>query len=72
MLRLKEIRLERGWSQARLAEISGVSQAYISELEAGEKQPTLPIINKLAKALKVTVFELLGESDRPSNSICSE
>lgn len=61
MFKLKEIRSARGWSQARLAELSGVSQAYISELEAGEKQPTLPVIQKLAAALGVSLAELLGE-----------
>ncbi|AVX21635.1 Helix-turn-helix [Carboxydocella sporoproducens DSM 16521] len=59
--RLKAIRKALGLSQTRLAELSGVSQAYISELEAGCKQPTLTILDKLAKALGVSVAELLDE-----------
>ncbi|ATW26749.1 helix-turn-helix domain-containing protein [Candidatus Formimonas warabiya] len=60
-IRLKRSRTSHGWSQGYLAELSGVSQAYISELEAGEKQPTLPIVEKLAKALGVHIAELLEE-----------
>ncbi|MEL7568368.1 MAG: helix-turn-helix transcriptional regulator [Eubacteriaceae bacterium] len=60
-IRLKEFRTSHRWSQGYLAELSGVSQAYISELEAGEKQPTLPIVAKLAKALGIHVTELFGK-----------
>ena len=59
--RLKNIRQSQGLSQVMLAELSHVSQAYISELEAGDKQPTVPILKRLAAALGVTVGELLGE-----------
>lgn len=61
MKKLQHYREQRNWSQTRLAEKSGVSQTYISELEAGKKQPTIPIIKKLAAALGVTVQELLDD-----------
>jgi len=66
-MQLKRLRKMQGWSQARLAELASLSQAYISELEAGEKQPTLPIIQKLATALGVSVAELL-EEQRPTGT----
>lgn len=47
--------------QSRLAEKSGVSQTYISELELHKKQPTIKIVKKLATALGVSVTELLNE-----------
>jgi transcriptional regulator with XRE-family HTH domain len=56
---LAEIRKEKGWSQQELADKSGVSQTYISELEANKKQPTVPIAQKLALALGVSIGELL-------------
>lgn len=61
MKKLKHYRVMRNWSQSRLAEKSGVSQTYISELEAGKKQPTIPIVKKLAAALGVTRSELLDD-----------
>ena len=56
---LAEIRKAKGWSQQELADKSGVSQTYISELEANKKQPTVPIAQKLALALGVSIGELL-------------
>lgn len=58
--RLKAIRIARGLSQARLSKLSNVSQSYISELEADEKNPTIPIIEKIAAALGISVAELLS------------
>jgi len=59
--RLKKIREACQMTQTELAGLSGVSQTYISKLEAKERQPTLPIIQKLAAALGVSLAELLGE-----------
>ncbi|GAW28959.1 helix-turn-helix domain-containing protein [Carboxydocella sp. ULO1] len=66
--RLKAVRKTLGLSQARLAELSGVSQAYISELEAGSKQPTLTILDKLASALGVTVAELIEDGPKDKSA----
>lgn len=58
---IKRYRLLRGWSQSRLARESGVSQTYISELEAGKWTPNVSILRKLAAALGVPVAALLDE-----------
>ncbi|MGE5389541.1 MAG: helix-turn-helix domain-containing protein [Deltaproteobacteria bacterium] len=58
---IKHNRLRRGWSQSRLARESGVSQTYISELEAGKWAPNISILRKLAAALGVPVTALLDE-----------
>jgi len=60
-MELEKQRNLKGWSQTKLAEKSGVSQTYISELEANKKNPTIPIVKKLASALGITVTELLGD-----------
>jgi putative transcriptional regulator len=59
MRRLKELREERRLSQATLAEKVGVSREHVSRLEAGRHDPTLGLLEKLAKVLKVRVTELL-------------
>src|SRR5947207_788578 len=45
-------RLEHGWSQRRLARV-GYTAAYISRLEAGERQPSIRVLRKLADELGV-------------------
>lgn len=56
---VKRLRQAKGWTQTRLSKESGVSQTYISELEAGKSNPTIPIVRKLAAALGVPVGTLL-------------
>jgi XRE family transcriptional regulator of biofilm formation len=57
---LKEMREARGWSQRDLAAKAKVTGAYIAQLETGVRtNPTIDTLRKLAKALKVTVGELV-------------
>jgi len=59
-MRFKRLREERGLTQDRLAKRSGVSHGYLARLEIGMHDPSLSTLKKLAKALKVTVAELVG------------
>ena len=52
-------RVERGMTQERLADVSGFSQQYISDLERGRRNPTIVSLYELAQALSVTPIELL-------------
>ncbi|AIF53685.1 helix-turn-helix domain-containing protein [Pelosinus sp. UFO1] len=61
MKNLVNFRKAKGWSQKELSDKAGVSQTFISELEAGKKQPTVLIAQKLATALGITLSELLNE-----------
>lgn len=47
------LRKERGLTQERLAELSGLSQQYISGLEQGRRNPTVVTLHELATALEV-------------------
>jgi transcriptional regulator with XRE-family HTH domain len=58
--RLQKLRTERDMSRARLADLAGISREYVRNLEAGRYDPTVGILQKLAKALGVPVTELLG------------
>jgi transcriptional regulator with XRE-family HTH domain len=60
--RVKCLRLERGISQRDLAE-PGISYAYISRIEAGNRQPSEKTLRALAKRLGVTVLYLEMGSD---------
>ena len=58
---LKARREEQGLSQVELAKRAHVGRTYIVKLESGDKKnPSLDILQKLAKALGVPVAELLG------------
>ena len=56
---MKRIRLTKQMSQGDICRKLGVDRAYISNVESGNKNPTLSTITKLAKALRVSVKDLL-------------
>jgi len=59
-MNLKALRTARGLTQVELAKKMKRKQAYIAQLESGtENNPTLDTLRRLAKALKVTVAELV-------------
>ncbi|WP_264775681.1 helix-turn-helix domain-containing protein [Deinococcus aetherius] len=71
----RRVRLERearGWSQADLAERSGVSKATVSKIERGEMSPTAVLLVRLASAFDLTLAGLLlraeGEAARVSRA----
>src|SRR3954464_5167397 len=58
-VRLRELRLSRGMSQAELAGQAAVTTNYVSRLEGGGAAPGIDLVARLALALGVAVAELL-------------
>lgn len=58
--RLVEARIKKRISQNRLAELTGLSRSGIRHLEAGETNPTLYTLLKIAKALNVKIGRVIG------------
>lgn len=56
---LRQIRLERSWSQDDLADEAKVRQALVSALEVATANPTLESLDKIAAALGVEVADLV-------------
>jgi transcriptional regulator with XRE-family HTH domain len=56
---VKRLRKEKGWTQNALAAEVEIEQAAVSLIENGRANPTLLILEDLAKALGVDVPELL-------------
>lgn len=50
---LRELRLEKGLTQEKLAELSNLDETFISMLENGKRQPTLTTIFSLSAALNI-------------------
>ncbi|MFJ2988193.1 helix-turn-helix domain-containing protein [Collimonas sp. NPDC087041] len=57
--RIRKLRKDRGLSQDGFADLCGFDRTYISGIERGRRNPSLFAIEALAKALRVTVSELL-------------
>lgn len=55
--RVKELRNKLGVSQEELADMSGLDRTYITSVECGKRNISIVNIEKLAKALKVTLSE---------------
>ncbi len=58
-LNMKKIRARKHMSQGDICRELGVDRAYISTIESGKQNPTLSTIERIAKALGVSVDELL-------------
>ncbi len=60
--RLRELRERASFSQMELSERSGVSRATIADLELGKRGARPKTRRKLAKALGVEPWELVGDA----------
>jgi len=57
-MRIRFLRKRLGWSQEDLALESNVNKNYICDLENGRRNPSLDILERIAKALNITLSEL--------------
>jgi len=55
---LKEKRQKSGLTQAKLAETVGVSTHHIAMMEIARHYPTLDLVERMAKALNIEIYEL--------------
>lgn len=58
--KVREIRIKQNLSQEKLATKTGVHRTYIGMIERAEKNITLENIEKVAKALGLSVKELFN------------
>ncbi len=56
---MKKIRLAKGMTQGDICRKLELDRAYISNIESGNKNPTLSTITNIARALGVSVSELV-------------
>lgn len=60
--KIRECRKRKGLSQEELANKIGVKRAVVSKYETGKISPRIDTVQKIARALDVSVDELLGET----------
>jgi|GEM_PF-1261035 len=59
-MQLRAIREKKGLTQVEIAEKAGISQEYVTRLETGgKKNPSLAVAVRLAKALGVSIADLV-------------
>jgi len=59
--RLRQLRLEAGWTQEQFAEAAGITTTYTSDLERGTKVPSLTILLRISRAFRMSVADLLSD-----------
>ena len=62
--KVRELRIERGYSQEAFAFECGLHRTYIGCIERGEKNITITNIEKIAKALKVHIYKLFQDKNK--------
>ena len=63
---LRRIRVKRGTSQERLAYDAGVDRSYVGGLERQEQNPTVDVLERLARELQVPISELFAIPEKGS------
>lgn len=62
-IKIKRLRLKRGFSINELSDRAGISKSYLSYIERGiQKNPSLQVLSKLAATLDTNVEDLLEEN----------
>ena len=55
---VKKIRIEKGYTIDKVAQLAKMSKGHLSRIERGETEPTISTLARLAMALKVDVNDL--------------
>lgn len=61
--RLKELRIERGYTQVKMQMLTGIDQSDYSKLEAGKRYMTFEQCRRLAAVLETSMDYLAGLTD---------
>lgn len=57
---MRRLRRAKGLSQEAFADVAGIHRTYVSDIERGARNPTITVVEKLARGLGVSVIDLLG------------
>lgn len=72
---VRALRVEQGVAQETLAHRAGVERSHMGKIERGEHMPTLAIIFKIARALGISVAQLMAAVEallsEPQEDPCS-
>ncbi len=60
---LTDLRIKKGWSQQKFADVVGFDETYIRQLERGTKSPTLRSLAHIAEALSVQPSTMIRSAE---------
>ena len=66
--KIKQLRIERGYTQEKLSELADISQRALSSIEIGENFVTSETLDKLLTALDITAEDLFSTNDVKDSS----
>lgn len=61
MFLIKEFREKQGITQEQLAEDLDITRPYLTDIENGQRTPSLTLLEKIAKSLNTSIKELIQE-----------
>ena len=61
--RLKVLRAERDWTQARLADELAVSRQTVNAIEKGKFDPSLPLAFKISRLFKMRIEDVFQDEE---------
>ncbi|MCD9020204.1 helix-turn-helix domain-containing protein [Cohnella silvisoli] len=64
-------RMQMGYTQTKLAELSGTNQAHISRIEAGDESITAKVLNNVFRVLKLASLKPLYDEEAASKEFTS-
>ena len=59
-LRLRKLRKQKGWTQVQMADALGIDRSYISDVERGKKNVSLPTMEVIALGFEISLAKLLS------------
>jgi len=63
---VRQVRQDKGITLEALADEVGLAYTYVGQIERGQRNPTLGVVERIAAALAVDALMLLGEPAAPS------
>lgn len=68
---IKQYRLSKGYSVNKLANLSGISQSYLRDVELGKKNPSVEILSYLCEALEISLADFFNAYCNQESSVDS-
>ena len=59
-LRLRMLRKQKGWTQVQMSDSLGIDRSYISDVERGKKNVSLPTMEVIALGFEISLSKLLS------------
>lgn len=58
-IRVRQLRKSRGWNQESLAHAVGLAVTYLGQIERGQRNPSLAVVERFAQVFQVEAVSLL-------------